>query len=80
MSERTLYLPPAEIERRIVDNVAMYENDKRGLAINQTLADHWRDCLHKFHAYQEERIALAALPSDVREMGWNMPQWGTYGS
>jgi hypothetical protein len=75
-----LYLTPGEIESRLVANVAMYENDKRGLAINTVLADHWRDCLHKFHDYQEGRIALAELPLDVREMGWTMPAWGTYGT
>lgn len=77
---QTLHLSPAEIEARIIHNVAMYENDKRGLEINQVLADHWRDCLHKFHAYQEGRISLAELPYDVKTMGWTMPEWGTYGT
>lgn len=72
----SLYLPPAEIERKILANVRMYEEDPRGLAINETLANHWRDCLHKLHEYQEGRIALAELPLDVREMGWTMPTWG----
>lgn len=77
---QTLHLPPAEIESRLVHNVQLYENDKRGLEINRALADHWRDCLHKFHAYQEGRIALADLPYDVKTMGWTMPAWGTYGT
>lgn len=77
---QTLYLAPSEIEARIIRNVAMYENDRRGLEINRVLADHWRECLHKLHAYQEGRIALADLPSDVRSMGWTMPAWGTYGT
>ena len=71
-----LHLPPAEIEARIIQNVQMYERDKRGLQIYRDLADHWRECLHKFHAYQEGRIDLADLPSDVRSMGWKMPEWG----
>jgi hypothetical protein len=76
----SLHLPPSEIERRLVGNVRMYEEDRRGLAINKVLADHWRDCLHKFHDYQAGHIPLADLPLAVREMGWKMPDWGTYGT
>jgi hypothetical protein len=73
---QALHPTPAEIERRLADNVRMYEEDPRGLAINKTLADHWRECLHRFHDYQEGRIDLAELPYDVRTMGWTMPSWG----
>jgi len=76
----SLHLPPAEIERRLVNNVAMYEGAKWPSATTQNLANHWRDCLHKFTDYQEGRISLAELPLAVREMGWTMPAWGTYGS
>lgn len=75
-----LYLAPSEIESRIIGNVSMYENSRWPNATTRMLADHWRDCLHKFHDYQEGRITLAQLPSDVREMGWIMPSWGTYGT
>lgn len=76
----SLHLPPAEIERKILANLAMYEGAKWPNNTTRNLADHWRDCLHKFTDYQEGRIALADLPLDVREMGWTMPAWGTYGS
>jgi hypothetical protein len=75
-----LHLPPAEIERKILANVEMYANAKWPNATSRMLADHWRDCLHKFHDYQEGRITLADLHPDVREMGWTMPAWGTRGS
>lgn len=75
-----LHLPPAEIEARIIHNVAMYANAKWPSDTTRNLAGHWRDCLHKFHDYQEGRIALADLPLDVRTMGWSMPEWGTRGS
>lgn len=77
---QALCLPPGEIERRLAHNVQMYDNAKWPSATTRNLADHWRDCLHKFHAYQEGRITLAELPSDVRSMGWTMPAWGTYGT
>lgn len=76
----TLHLTPAEIEQRLAHNVAMYDNAKWPSATTRNLADHWRDCLHKFTDYQEGRITLAELPLAVREMGWTMPAWGTRGS
>ncbi len=76
----SLHLPPAEIERKILANVAMYEGAKWPSATTRNLADHWRACLHKCHDYQEGRIGWADLPLDIREMGWTMPAWGTYGS
>lgn len=76
----TLHLAPSEIEKRIVDNVAMYENTKWPNATSRMLVDHWRDCLEKFKAYQRGEIGLKQLPSDIREMGWSMPTWGTYGT
>lgn len=76
----TLHLAPSEIESRLIDNVAMYENAKWPNGTTRNLANHWRECLHKFHDYQEGRIGLAELPLDVRELGWQMPAWGTYGS
>jgi hypothetical protein len=75
-----LHLPPAEIERRLVSNVRLYQDSPRPCATTQNLANHWRDCLHKFHDYQEGRIPLADLPLAVKEMGWTMPAWGTRGS
>lgn len=71
-----LHLTPADIEARLARNIAMYRDDPRPLPINQVLAEHWTDCLHKFQAYQEGRIGLAELPSDVLSMGWVMPAWG----
>ena len=76
----TLHLEPAEIESRLVANVAMYDNAKWPSDTTRNLANHWRDCLEKFQAYQAGRIALADLPLPVREMGWEMPSWGTYGT
>jgi hypothetical protein len=76
----TLHLPPAEIERKILANLEMYQGARWPSDTTRNLADHWRDCLHKLHAYQEGRIGLAELPLAVREMGWTMPAWGTRGS
>lgn len=76
----TLHLAPSEIESRIVHNVDMYANAKWPSATTRNLAAHWLECLHKFHDYQEGRITLAQLPSDIREMGWQMPEWGTRGT
>ena len=72
----SLHLAPSEIERRLVANIKLYQETPRPSATTQNLADHWRDCLHKFHDYQEGRITLAELPLAVREMGWQMPAWG----
>lgn len=71
-----LHLTPAEIERRLLVNVQMYERSKWPSDTTRNLADHWRDCLRKFYDYQEGRLALADLPLAVREMGWTMPAWG----
>lgn len=77
---QALHLPPAEIERRLLDNVAMYEHSRWPNATTRMLANHWRDCLHKFHAYQEGKIERQGLPLDVLQMGWAMPEWGTRGT
>lgn len=71
-----LHLPPAEIEARLVHNVAMYQDTPRPSATTKMLAAHWTDCLHKFHAYQEGKLDRQALPLDVLQMGWTMPEWG----
>lgn len=71
-----LHLPPGEIERKILANLEMYQGARWPNATTQNLANHWRDCLHKFTDYQEGRISLAELPLAVREMGWTMPAWG----
>jgi hypothetical protein len=76
----TLHLPPAEIERKLLANLSLYENTKRPSDTTRNLADHWRYCLEKLRDYQEGRIALAELPLAVKEMGWTMPEWGTYGT
>jgi len=76
----SLHLPLAEIESRIVHNVAMYANAKWPSDTTRNLEAHWRDCLDKLQAYKAGRITLAGLPSDVRTMGWKMPEWGTYGT
>ena len=76
----SLHLAPAEIERKLLANVALYQDSPRPSATTQNLAAHWLECLHKFHEYQEGRIPLAELPLAVKEMGWTMPAWGTYGS
>jgi hypothetical protein len=73
-------MPPAKIERRILSNIAMYENSKWPTDTTRNLAHHWRDCLKALHAYQEGKIERQQVPLDVLEMGWKMPEWGTYGT
>jgi hypothetical protein len=75
-----LHLPPAEIERKILANIAMYEDAKWPSATTKMLAQHWTDCLKALHAYQEGRITRKDVPLDVLQMGWTMPEWGTRGS
>ena len=74
----TLHLPVAEIERKALASLEMYQADKR--PCTRYLEDHWRTNLEAIQAYQAGRIALADLPLAVREMGWKMPGWGTYGT
>lgn len=76
----TLHLAPAKIERRILSNIAMYENTPRPSDTTRNLAQHWRDCLKALHAYQEGHISRQQVPLDVLEMGWKMPEWGTHGT
>lgn len=71
-----LHLPPAKIERRIMANIAMYENTPRPTDTTRNLAQHWRDCLKALHDYQEGRTDSKDLPLAVKEMGWQMPAWG----
>jgi hypothetical protein len=58
----------------------MYENAKFPTGTTRNLADHWRNNLESIQAYQSGRIALADLPLAIKEMGWKMPEWGTYGT
>lgn len=76
----SLHLDPVEIERKCLANLEMYQGAKWPSATTQNLADHWRGNLEAIQAYQAGRIALADLPLAVREMGWKMPDWGTYGT
>lgn len=75
-----LHLEPAEIERKCLANLKMYEQAKWPSDTTRNLAGHWRANLEAIQAYQAGRIALADLPLPVREMGWKMPEWGTYGT
>lgn len=72
----TLHLPPAKIERRILANIAMYEDSKWPNDTTRMLAQHWKDCLKALHDYQEGKITRQAVPLDVLQMGWEMPAWG----
>jgi hypothetical protein len=76
----TLHLEPSEIERRCRENLAMYEGAKWPSETTRNLAQHWRENLESIQAYQMGRIDLAGLPLAVRELGWKMPDWGTYGT
>lgn len=71
-----LHMPPAKIERKILANIAMYENTPRPTATTKMLAQHWTDCLKALHGYQEGTITRQQVPLDVLQMGWEMPAWG----
>lgn len=76
----SLHTTPQEIERKCLENLAMYEGAKWPSDTTRNLADHWRENLEAIRAYQSGRITLADLPLPVREIGWQMPEWGTYGT
>lgn len=76
----SLHTTPQEIERKCLENLAMYENAKWPSDTTRNLADHWRENLQAIRDYQAGRIDLAGLPLAVREIGWTMPAWGTYGT
>jgi hypothetical protein len=72
----TLHLSPAEIERKLLADLAMYEGAKYPNDGTRAAAEDCRKWLKALHDYQEGRIGLADLPLYVREMGWKMPEWG----
>lgn len=76
----SLHLPADEIERKCLANLMMYEQAKWPSDTTRNLADHWRENLQAIRDYQSGRIGLADLPLPVREIGWTMPAWGTYGT
>ena len=71
-----LHLPPAEIERKLLADLKMYEETPFPNDGTRCAAEECRQWLKALHDYQEGRITLAELPYAITSMGWKMPEWG----